>query len=271
MMDELNKGVRTFRVLNGNQLPNNFDSLLYAADTSVAAPITTALLPNADGEILAIGDVAAGALIADVDTIMAEIGMTSLRVINEATANFGDGSVVTADCANTAIQTTVANRGNAMVAGNIFNGEAGNGCGASVAVSDMASIAYWTGSIERLIGPGDYGLATYDGSAITGVSTATEATAPIFLAVGFGPSSNLFNANDLGGLTSVPAYRHVPGNQYNRFVGMFHVANSSTIDTGTTWATPVAKDQVSYAAVVDGAGDTKDEELGEWDGTRNTI
>ena len=27
MMDELNKGVRTFRVLNKNALPNNFDSL----------------------------------------------------------------------------------------------------------------------------------------------------------------------------------------------------------------------------------------------------
>jgi hypothetical protein len=30
-------------------------------------------------------------------------------------------------------------------------------------------------------------------------------------------------------------------------------------------------EQVQLVSIVDGAGDTKEEELGEWDGTRNTI
>lgn len=283
MMDELNKGVRTFRVLNKNVLPNNFDSLLV---TNVAGvPLFGAgatLLPNADGEILAIGDVAAGTLVAGAAANMSAIGMTSLRyVVSDLSDAFADPitaimlpeDVAAGGCnpAAGALQGTVQSRGNAMVAGNIFNGVTGNGCGRSVVLDDTSTVAYWTGSIERILGAGEFGAASFDGSVITGAASALETSAPILMAVGFGPSSNLFNANDLGGMTSVPVYRHVAGNQYNRFIGLFHVANATTVDTGTTWAAPVAKDQISYAAVVDGAGDTKEEELGEWDGTRNTI
>ncbi len=278
MMDELNKGVRTFRVLNKNVLPNNFDSLISVDD--VTTPTGYAILPNADGELLAIGDVVAGAQIAGVAGIMNDIGMTQLRYI-DAAGNTPPADTVAADCAPAVLQATISNRGNAMVAGNIFNGAEGNGCGASMEIdgadndadtlADNPSIAYWSGSVERVLGPGAYGAATFNGTAITGAATAADATAPILMAVGFGPASNLFNANDLGGMTSVPVYRHVAENQYNRFIGLFHVANSTTADSGSTWAAPVAKDQVSYAAVVDGAGDTKEEELGEWDGTRNTI
>jgi prepilin-type N-terminal cleavage/methylation domain-containing protein len=275
MMDELNKGVRTFRVLNSNQLPNNFDSLLTTTVVDAAASgIAATLLPNAADEILAIGDVAAGTLITGVQGHMDEIGMTSLRYIisDQILANLPEDVVVGGcDPAGTvtpgqSLQNSVNQRSNAMVAGNIFNGPSGNGCGESITLVDASKVAYWSGTIERVLGPGEYGAATWDGSAMTGQITGS--VAPILMAVGFGPSSNLFNANDLGGMTSVPAYRHVPGSQYNRFIGLFHVANSAYDGTDYTYT---AKDQISYSAVVDGAGDTKDEELGEWDGTRNTI
>ncbi len=276
MMDELNKGVRTFRVLNKNVLPNNLDSLVSV--DNVNTPTAYAILPNAaDGALLAIGDVVAGAQIAGVAGIMNDIGMTQLRYI-DAAGNNPPADTVAADCAPAALQATISNRGNAMVAGNIFNGAEGNGCGASMEIdgadndaatlADNPQIAYWSGSVERVLGPGAYTDATFDGSVMTGTGGA-DVEAPILMAVGFGPASNLFNANDLGGMTSVPVYRHVAENQYNRFIGLFHVANST--HDGTAWGAPVAKDQVSYAAVVDGAGDTKEEELGEWDGTRNTI
>ncbi len=271
MMDELNKGIRTFRVLNKNVLPNNFDSLMAVADAN-ATPLVPALLPNSnDDDILAIGDVAMGPAITGVSDVMGDIGMTQLRVIDEATPDYADGSVTTADCATAALTATIASRSNAVVAGNIFNGEAGNGCGTSVNVSDLPQFVYWSGAVERILGPGAYGAAEFDGTAMSGAAAEANATAPILLAVGFGPASNLFDANSLGGMTSVPVYRHVSEQQYNRFIGLFHVANSTTSDTGATWSAPVAKDQVSFAGVVDGAGDTKEEELGEWDGTRNTI
>jgi len=43
--------------------------------------------------------------------------------------------------------------------------------------------------------------------------------------------------------------------------------------TAGTWAAEAMRraEQVQLVSVVDGAGDTKEEELGEWDGTRNTI
>lgn len=271
MMDELNKGVRTFRVLQRNALPNNLDSLMEEGGT---------LLPNGDGEILGIGDVAAGAQVAGMAGILSDIGMSDLRYINGDAAGAELPADVTS-CAVADLQDAISSRANAVVAGNIFNGPSGNGCGVSLSVAgadgdvdtvaDNPNVAYWTGTVERIIGPGEYGAAAFDGTAVSGVSTAVTATAPIYMAVGMGPSSNLFNTQELGGLTSVPVYRHVSPDQYNRFIGLFHVANSTTTDTGTTWSAPVAADQVAFVAVVDGAGDTKEEELGEWDGTRNTI
>ncbi|WP_028469515.1 type II secretion system protein [Neptunomonas japonica] len=273
MMDELNKGIRTFRVLNGNTLPNNFDSLLTTTTADIATFGTAAtLLPNADDQILAITDVTAGSLINGAAEVMDAIGMTNLRYVISDPATLPD-DVAAGGCdpaglitAGQSLQASVASRSNAMVAGNIFNGATGNGCGDSVTMDDTSVVAYWSGSVERLLGPGEYGEATFDGAAMQ--NQTADSVAPILLAVGMGPASNLFNANSLGGMTSVPVYRHVSGDQYNRFIGLFQVGQST--DVGGT-ATITATDQISFAGVVDGAGDTKEEELGEWDGTRNTI
>lgn len=270
MMDELNKGVRTFRVLQKNALPNNLDSLMRVDDAAAATPAATLLDNTADDSILAIGDVVAGAVITDMADVMADIGMTELRYIDTAEGDLPD-DVAAGGCAtDAALQATIASRGNAVVAGNIFNGSAGNGCGASVAVANVDNVAYWSGAVERIIGPGEYLDASFDGSAVSSSTVPADGTvAPVFLAAGFGPASNLFNSQELGGMTSVPVYRHVSADQYNRFIGLFHVANAEVV-TGA-WAAPTAADQVAFVGVVDGAGDTKEEELGEWDGTRNTI
>ncbi|MGY8873226.1 MAG: hypothetical protein ACKVJE_22605, partial [Pseudomonadales bacterium] len=174
-------------------------------------------------------------------------------------------------------EAVIASRGNAVVAGNIFMSPTANGCGYTASfdedgevvggtAGDLAKVAIWTGGYERVMGGTGAG---FDATALTtngATITTGVAGAPVLMAVGLGPSSSLFNANDLGGMTSVPVYRHVSETEYNRFVSLWNIgtvnAAADGMDTG---------DQVSLTAIVDGAGDTKEEELGEWDGTRNTI
>jgi prepilin-type N-terminal cleavage/methylation domain-containing protein len=250
MMDELNKGIRTFRVLNKNQLPDNFDSLLASATTPVAG---TALGGTTIITTAAITDIAQVAITTDIQTILANGGITSLQYIDQTQ---DDGLTTTPDCSNLA--GIVASRENAYVAGNIFMTPNGNGCGVARVLEAGDQVAFWTGGQERITGQPS-GLVDFDG---TNIATATGKA---YMAVGLGPSSTLFNANDLGGMTSVPVYRHVTETEYNRFIALFDVGNfdgAGSID---------ANAQVVLAAIIDGAGDTKEEELGEWDGTRNTI
>jgi prepilin-type N-terminal cleavage/methylation domain-containing protein len=289
MMDELNKGVATFRVLNRNTYPDNFDSLAYVP-TAAGGAATALRLPNDAGDVLGVeeDDIIVAPLSSigfgdeEVQDILNAAGITQLRyIVADAT---GAGQVpegletVTAPCdptnAATGLQASINSRRSNMVAGNIYNGPAGNGCGRSFPLTADSQVAFWGGSIERVIGPGTYGTAqavlTGGAVTVTGTATAIGATAPVLMAVGFGPSASLFNTTNLGGMTSVPVYRHVTADQYQRFIGLFHVADA-TATSLTEWSTPVPAVQVTFVAVVDGAGDTKEEELGEWDGTRNTV
>lgn len=277
MMDELNKGIRTYRVLNKNTYPNRFDSLLQVADagaSGVAAardfagmPAAGALSDAEHGILGFAGDLDTVALGTEAASKLADIGITELTVINEVGTNGGD--IAAGDCARAELKNTINSRSNAVVAGNIFLTPAANGCGAVVAIADTTRVAVWTGGYERVMG-GD-GIA-YDATALATDGTdvtAGVAGAPVLMAVGLGPSSNLFNANKLGGMTTVPVYRHVSQEEYGRFVALFEIGKVPATPAAGTAMDPV--DQVNLVAIVDGAGDTKEEELGEWDGTRNTI
>ena len=267
MMDELNKGIRTFRVLQGNVLPNNWDSL--QAVTTAGDLSTAALLPETDGDILGLADLG-GATITGLGERLNEIGITSMQFINASTGATVPDGVAATGCEVANLQDTISDRGNAVVAGNIFLTPAANGCGQAIAIPDDGTtaipIAVWFGGNERVLGVGAPEPEEATGGGID--VTASAENAKILMAVGAGPSSNLFDASELGGLTSVPVYRHVASNQYNRFIVLFHVANIGNDGTSNTLD---IVDQVALAAIVDGAGDTKEEELGEWDGTRNTI
>jgi prepilin-type N-terminal cleavage/methylation domain-containing protein len=249
MMDELNKGIHTYRVLNKNELPNRFDSLMQTATSGSAASALSILgFDPADG--YAVGTINDG-----VAEILIAGGITTLRYAN-TTAAFnpaGDG-----DCSD--ISGLVSNRGNDVVAGNIFLSPAANGCGQdetlaaedpAVATNDPA-VLYWNGGSERLTGQPD-ASATYNADGNNA-----------YLLTGIGPACTLFNTNQLGGMTTVPVYRHVKANEYNRFIAVWNVG---TYSTGAV--VPAASAEL--VAIVDGALDTKEEELGEWDGTRNTI
>lgn len=282
IMDEMNKGIRTYRVLNGNQYPNNFDSLIQVDADDLSGPTLM--------DILAIEDLDVGALTVDQFARLAEVGIDSFAYVSEAQDPAGEGDCDAATVA-TAIEDLVGSRQNAVVAGNVFLSANGNGCGvravfdgdtagdgsdvpgynvisqaAPVAgvVQDPAvsadviagniPVALWNGGAERVTGQAELGAYNADGNTA-------------FMAVGLGPASSLFNANELGGMTSVPAYRHVSGTEYNRFIAIWDIGEYDAAgDNGI-----IVTDQPNLTTIVDGAGDTKDEELGEWDGTRNTI
>lgn len=259
MMDELNKGIQTYRVLQRNTLPNRFDSLMVSA-TDIQAGAGAVGVISAAGFDPA-NDVATGTISADEMEILVAAGITELRYINEA-GTPPDYIAGQEDCTNANLQALIASRRNAVVAGNIFMSPEANGCGYSVNLDDAAVIAappavvYWNGGTERLTGQENPAGA---GSAYNAENNYA------YLVTGIGPSSTLFDANTLGGMTTVPVYRHVKPNEYNRFMAVWKVGTYSA--TGTV----VAADQIDLVAIVDGALDTKEEELGEWDGTRNTI
>jgi len=330
MMDELNKGIRTFKALN-KSFPNNFDSLMQVTDAEIdvanglGAAGTASLLT---GELLAIEDVQLKPLSTGVLSAMEEVGLTGVRVVinNVAPTAGNPDDSAGLNCGD--VQELIGGRTNAVVAGNIFMSPGVNGCGAEHALQFGDQLAFWDGGSERITGRAEAG--NFDDNGNTA-----------FLALGVGPASDLFDTTKLAGMTSVPVYRHVSADQYNRFVAIYSVGtfdntisecvapaitgatsavqaqvnalylelDSSACDgttptlvidnldvdeagtlvaitTGTLGGTTATEqtqagsydptafkrpEQVQLVTVVDGAGDTKEEELGEWDGSRNTI
>jgi prepilin-type N-terminal cleavage/methylation domain-containing protein len=209
MMDELNKGIHTYRVLQKNVLPSRFDSLLVTATSNggVDAEPLAALGFTVSTAVAADGDAVYDAIPADVQAVLYAGGIEELRYIRE---NGDPEGVVagTADCSNDHIQALIASRNNAVVAGNIFMSPDANGCGYSVAMwdgngtapTDLPNGVYWNGSTERLTGQPDP----------AGTPSAYNAEHNYaYLLTGIGPSCTLFDTNTLGGMTTVPVYRHV--------------------------------------------------------------
>lgn len=237
MMDELSKGIQTFRVLNQGQYPNNFDSLLKNGTNSLAA--ATALNDGTTEFIN--GDLAAnltlGTYTANDVTALNEVGITTAKVLDTAAV---PPDAAAGDCAtSTAIVTLLKSKKSNVTPQNIFKEPAANGCGyaagATIATGDVVYL--WTGGNARV----------------------NAATNERLIAFGVGPDSTLFDPKTIGALSNTPVYRHVGPTEYNRFVVLFN--------TGSTTA-PLG--QATFQAIIDGAGDTKDEELGEVDNVRKT-
>jgi prepilin-type N-terminal cleavage/methylation domain-containing protein len=240
MMDELSKGILTYRVLNNGQYPDVFDSLTYGDNAAIVGTQLTAVLN--DGLSGSFG--VSAALTADDVTYLKDYGITELRVIDETNAVDEPEGAAAGECDNATIKALINRTDNAVTNSNIFRSPNAHGCGHA---TNHALIA------------GDT-LVTWDTSAATGASNAARVKMPVdstIYAFGIGPDSTLFDPRTKGALNNTPTYRHVTQDEYNRFVGLFGINTTNT--------------ELELVAIVDGAGDTKDEELGEWDGTRGTL
>lgn len=236
MMDELSKGILTFAQLNNQQYPDRWDSLLTSADGTLTGAVPTSLLSK-DLFDAALGNIGASTLTAAEFSALSEAGIKNVRVIDQ-TAEQEIGGVAT-ECTEVNIRNIINSKTNDVVTQNIFRPVAANGCGADADATLAAAspVMVWIGANERV----------------------NAATGDRLVAFGIGPDSTLFEAARYGAMTSTPIYRHVDADEYNRFIVLFNVGST---------ATPAAK--ATLQAIIDGAGDTKDEELGEFDNVRPT-
>ncbi|MEM9099476.1 MAG: type II secretion system protein [Pseudomonadota bacterium] len=262
MMDELNEGIMTYRVLRGNAYPDSFDSLLETTVGGSAAAGDTQAFSQLGASVSdggTVGDLSVAPIPAGVTALLNDVGITTYRLVDTTlTGAAAPEDSAGLDCTN--VQALINSRSNAVVAGNIYLSAGANGCGIAATIADGQEAVFWSGGNERVLGSDAIEpVFNLDGSL-----AASPDGAKLLMVLGAGPSSTLFDASELGGLTSVPVYRHVAQDEYQRFFILFHVATS-------TAGAFLAVDQVNIAGVVDSAGDTKEEELGEWDGTRNTI
>lgn len=233
MMDELSKGIQTFRVLNQGSYPDRFDSLLSSTDGTATGTITElAILETNLAGMLTPYTLSATQLAA-----LNNVGITESRFINEGlTPAWGAAG----DCAPGALADSIENKDNNVTAQNIYRSDAANGCGATAAVAlndTNTTVVRWNAAQNERV---------------------NALPADTVVAFGVGPDSSLFDPALIGALSNVPVYRHVANNEYNRFITLFKVEGSGV------------RGQAIFQAIIDGAGDTKDEELGEVDNVRST-
>lgn len=182
----------------------------------------------------ALGDMLADYTLADAAQVTAlnDAGLTKLRVLDSSAA---------APCGSTATIRTGFTDKSGKVPQNIFRTVANGGCGGAT----DAAITGTTSVVQRW-------LAAQNPRVNAGAND-------VLVAVGAGPDATLFNPANIGALSNVPVYRHVTSVEYNRFIVLWNIG---------TEAAPAGK--ATLQAIVDGAGDTKDEELGEVDNIRAT-
>ena len=240
MMDELMKGISTYQVLNNGLLPDNWDSLQVTAGAAATTGALTAVV-NADlGGALANATLTSNAQGNGTLDLLNKFGITKVRVIDSTIDPNGAG---TGDCSDANIKALINNKGSDVTASTVFRSQDANGCGIARTLAAADVVKVWNSATA-----GNYERVNAD---------VTKAPTQTLVALGIGPNLDLFQVEKRGAMTTVPAYRHVAADEYNRFVALLNV------DT--------AAEEVRLQAIIDGAGDTKDEELGEWDGTRSSI
>jgi prepilin-type N-terminal cleavage/methylation domain-containing protein len=240
-MDTLAKGILTFKQLNGNY-PNVWDSLMSSATGVLTGAAPTMLLFPAVYDGTANDMTNLGALTAvDVATLDA-VGINAVRVLDESITHDVNGAATA--CANTAagVRAIIDAKTNNVTAQTIFMQAAANGCGAATNAT----------------------LAALDPVLVWDPAQNARVNAPAtdrILVFGIGNDLTLFQSTNYGALSTNPIYRHVAPNEYNRYFALFNVTPNPASPTNG---------QAVLQAIIDGAGDTKDEELGEFDNVRPT-
>lgn len=239
MMDELSKGIQTFRVLNSGQYPDRWDSLLQNTTSVLTGASPLAILSS---DLLGSIAVNPTALTAAEVTALDSVGIKNLRMVDTG-ATCGDTL--------TTQQAAINDKTNDITAQNIYRIPTANGCGLAddAPIIAGAPLMLWSAAGNKRVN------AFNLNDVVDGETLAADDK---LVAFGVGPDSSLFRPDIIGALSNVPVYRHVQPDEYNRFVVLFKVSGVGI------------NGQATFQAIVDGAGDTKDEELGELDNVRAT-
>ena len=250
MMGELSNAIQVYAQMHQGNYPDNWDSLFQGAAGALGAPLEilsedlydggagAPLVLSALGGWDTTGTPVAGA---EFGALSAK-GITQVRVVDTG----ADGCAAGAD-----MQTLINSKLNDVVATNIYKlpigtvaaGDRSGGCGA-VASTPLAAASP---------------VLVWDTATAENADRVRAVVDDRLIAFGIGPSSDLFDPTQIGALAAVPVYRHVAPDEYAGFIVLFHAGNQGT---GT--------DTVRFHAIIDGAGDTQEEELGELDNTRAT-
>jgi prepilin-type N-terminal cleavage/methylation domain-containing protein len=264
MMDELSKGIQTYKVLNQNKYPDVWESLLAGAATAKTAWSAWEPLAILSADLLE--NIEKSTLTNAQATSLREAGITKVRLV-DTTAKPESGKWDTSDtpCANTAedaaptngdIKATILSKDNDVVATNIYRPVGARGCGFEEHVAFPIISSTTVASTPN--GDTNFPVYKWKGNPLrVGVPVeglGSDVDSDNLIAVGVGPDSTLFNPAIIGALSNTPIYRHVENWEYNHFIVIWNTSNGPA----------------TFQAIIDGAGDTKDEELGEIDGVRPT-
>ncbi len=256
MMGELSNAIQVYAVTHQGKYPDNWDSLMQNAAGALtgAAPLEVlsedlAGTGGTGGPIIADtlqgwDSTGAAAANAELDALN-EKGITQVRVVDTAADGCADG-VAMKGLINSKSNNVVATNIYKMPIGTVAGGDRAGGCGATTSAPLAA---------------GDP-VFVWDTSTAANADRVKAKQDDRLVAFGIGPNADLFDPTQIGALAAVPVYRHVAPDEYAGFVALFHVGNSGAAGGGTTTA--------RFHAIIDGAGDTQEEELGELDGVRAT-
>lgn len=267
-MGQIASALIVYPKLNNNKYPAVWDSLFDQPNEnsgnwlSIVSSDLTGQLSNTTP--LTIGELNA----------LSSVGIYAVRGIVPTAHSNGCGS----------LKTLIENKNNDVVPSQIYqlsSTQTGKGgCGgnnlATLAVNGGSLSNVTQGTVALAVGTK---VARWDGDpARLGVVGGLPAHDSL-IAFGVTDGVSLIDRNAYAGLATAPIYRHVETHEYPGYVVIFRVTPSGGYyddddddpNTPDVWVTDAdVEGSVVFQAVVDGAGDTREEELGELDNLRNT-
>jgi prepilin-type N-terminal cleavage/methylation domain-containing protein len=261
-MGQIASALVVYPKLNNNSYPGVWDSLLALPSTSgdflsILSPdltqqLTASTLTTGEAKALWLAGIR---------------GVRGLDVDAEYEVNGTDTA-----CTNANLQAIIEEKDNDVVPSRIYSPPSSQGgkggCGDTtttpIAAHVTSGTAITAATVLTNITPGVRvarwnsvgGDATADPARL-GVETGSTDS---LIAFGITDGVSLIDRNAYAGLAVAPIYRHVETHEYPGYIVVFRV----------TPATDTSEGEVVFQAVVDGAGDTREEELGELDNLRNT-
>lgn len=255
-MDELNKAIHTYPVLNDGMFPNYMDSLLVSGSVNIpsAAAGGSAGAVGGDTSVIELPGTDFTAIAVTPVAKMTEVGITSVMDLNETAQS--------AACASGNALKGALDAGTVTI-DQLYSTDI-KGCGTARTIADGSAFVLYTGSLKPIMGEA---AATY--TTKVGVDASNEVNAgtvghPVVIVLGLGQSSELFNPQQLGALSTAPTYKSTSANEYayNRFLGLFKVGEVENPGSGPVFG---ARD-VKFMGLMTPQGKFAAEELAKWEG-----